>query len=970
MKMIMQCPHILYIFFVDLRMNFFLTILFTTSSLLYGITISGYVEANGVPLSDVKVQLMHGSWKKIISKKVTDEDGFFDFTIRDKSLYKYFFLSFNRISNDSLVGPIKKSDYGKIISLGRLNIEPEYYEYAVNQRPDLFKPKDEFEKTFAYKKRKKLAAEYLKAVKKDYENIQLKKEREAEKHKKRIQEETKKINAEIIENSKKYTPVKIIKVGPYDADKEHFTSIEIEAKRKKVEPIEFGYVRTRDIQVANQLDGIKLIRPKKTYSNKKMRIFDKNEFMEFIGYMNEKKYVKSLEIFSKNGFKYHKINIKDRKLVRNRVIENISQIYVDVPIPLEEAKEVKTNYRSLEASGYTKYSADIQNYELYNVSFTDSSNGRTYKIGIWEDEYDTSYHEQEHRVKYGESLWTISKKYSVSIHDLCAVNKIKNRNTVKVGQKLIIPLQSGGHVSKKLIPPKLEMRVAFIEPNENGFLDAKETGEFKIELSNNGLGIAKNIKINLKEISLNEYLKYTPDIFIGDILPKQTKIKRIKISAKNKVKKEINTFIIKADELNGFSPNPTKITFETFPFIPPELTQVDFGIETADGTNTIKPSIGTSLQIRIQNQGKGEAKDVTFRFNTPKNLFLSPDSKTEYSFSSLKQGEFKDLDFEFFVNNKVSSNIKIFIDYTEESTKGQFELELDIKKPQQSINELVIRGKELQNTTIEDVATISVDVEKNIPETRRKSQYDLAIVFGIESYKDVPGVSFARRDAVWMKEYFQKTFNIPSNRIYTRTDADVGQAEFRKVFSKGGWIDKRIKKDKTNIFFYFAGHGAPNINDNKGYLIPYDGDPNYASQTGYSLEELYKEMNRFSSKSVTVFLDACFSGVNRNNEMLLANARPVFLEVDESYTDKVNVFSAAESKQISSSWPEKKHGLFSYFLMKGLKGDADFNKDKKLTFGELGRYLKENVSSTAGLLDREQTPSLSTQNENKTFIQY
>ena len=351
-------------------------------------------------------------------------------------------------------------------------------------------------------------------------------------------------------------------------------------------------------------------------------------------------------------------------------------------------------------------------------------------------------------------------------------------------------------------------------------------------------------------------------------------------------------------------------------------------------------------------------------------MFLSPDSKTEYSFSSLKQGEFKDLDFEFFVNNKVSSSIKIFIDYIEESTEGQFELELDIKKPQQSIHELVIRGKELLNTTIEDVATISVDIEKNIPETRRKSQYDLAIVFGIESYKDVSGVSFARRDAVWMKEYFQKTFNIPSNRIYTRTDADVGQAEFRKVFSKGGWIDKRIKKDKTNIFFYFAGHGAPNINDNKGYLIPYDGDPNYASQTGYSLEELYKEMNRFSSKSATVFLDACFSGVNRNNEMLLANARPVFLEVDESYTDKVNVFSAAESKQISSSWPEKKHGLFSYFLMKGLKGDADFNKDKKLTFGELGRYLKENVSSTAGLLDREQTPSLSTQNENKIFIQY
>ena len=48
-----------------------------------------------------------------------------------------------------------------------------------------------------------------------------------------------------------------------------------------------------------------------------------------------------------------------------------------------------------------------------------------------------------HRVRYGESLWTISKKYSVSIHDLAAVNKIRNRNKVRVGQKLKVPFKGG-----------------------------------------------------------------------------------------------------------------------------------------------------------------------------------------------------------------------------------------------------------------------------------------------------------------------------------------------------------------------------------------------------------------------------------------------------------------------------------------------------------------------------------------------
>ena len=49
----------------------------------------------------------------------------------------------------------------------------------------------------------------------------------------------------------------------------------------------------------------------------------------------------------------------------------------------------------------------------------------------------------QHRVRYGESLWTISKKYSVSIHDLAAINKIRNRNKVRVGQKLKVPLKGG-----------------------------------------------------------------------------------------------------------------------------------------------------------------------------------------------------------------------------------------------------------------------------------------------------------------------------------------------------------------------------------------------------------------------------------------------------------------------------------------------------------------------------------------------
>ena len=56
---------------------------------------------------------------------------------------------------------------------------------------------------------------------------------------------------------------------------------------------------------------------------------------------------------------------------------------------------------------------------------------------------------------------------------------------------------------------------------------------------------------------------------------------------------------------------------------------------------------------------------------------------------------------------------------------------------------------------------------------------------------------------------------------------------------------------KSNVYFYFAGHGAPSIDSRKGYLIPYDGDPNYATQTGYALDDLFKELNRIK-KGVSI----------------------------------------------------------------------------------------------------------------------
>ncbi|MBT5994507.1 MAG: hypothetical protein HOG73_02190 [Candidatus Marinimicrobia bacterium] len=587
-----------------------------------------------------------------------------------------------------------------------------------------------------------------------------------------------------------------------------------------------------------------------------------------------------------------------------------------VEVPRSEARDFKKQFSSVKVDGYKRLKRDLKTYEYFNMVAVHPITGSRYPFG--------------------------------PTKDLASAPVIASK--------------------KSVVPPDLTMKVAFVEPNGNGFLDAEEKGKVKVSISNIGKGSAMGVFVKLSSVSGNTDLSFESSKIIGEVQVGKTKTTEFEISASKAVSRIENSFTISATESYGFPPDPAQISFETFPFIPPKLELVDFGVSTPNDGNEIRPQTTTEVQARLQNRGQGSAEEVKFLINLPKGVYFTPESRQDYSFSSLKPGEFKDLEFSFSTAKTVGKRIRVSIGFTEESSSGEFPLNLDVAKPQQTIQQLVVKGKELGTVKFSNLATISVDIEKDIPNTDRKGKHDLAVVFGIESYKNVPGVSFAKRDATWMKKYFVNVLGIPTKRIYYKTDSDVGQAEFNKVFGKKGWIEKRIKGGKTNVFVYYAGHGAP---DKKtAYLIPYDGDPNYAPQTGYEMDKLYEQLGSFDAKSTTVFLDACFSGANRDNEMLLADARPVFMEVDASATRDVTVFSASSGSEISSAWPEKKHGLFSYYLMKGMRGAADENKDKQITVGELGDYIKENVSDMAGMLDREQTPGLQTLDRGKVLIQY
>ena len=174
------------------------------------------------------------------------------------------------------------------------------------------------------------------------------------------------------------------------------------------------------------------------------------------------------------------------------------------------------------------------------------------------------------------------------------------------------------------------------------------------------------------------------------------------------------------------------------------------------------------------------------------------------------------------------------------------------------------------------------------------------------------------------------------------------------------WLPAKIKPNETNLIIFFAGHGLASNDGKELYLLPQDSDPDLLNRTALSRTELFETILKFKPKSVTMFFDTCYSGQTREEETLLASARPIRVVADEQegIPNNFTIFSASQLDQISSGLKDAKHGIFSYYLMKGLEGNADANNDKDITNGELLAYMDLNISQKASEQARSQNPSL------------
>ncbi len=259
--------------------------------------------------------------------------------------------------------------------------------------------------------------------------------------------------------------------------------------------------------------------------------------------------------------------------------------------------------------------------------------------------------------------------------------------------------------------------------------------------------------------------------------------------------------------------------------------------------------------------------------------------------------------------------------------------------------------------TLSVPAAIKSDVDE-LPLMRIKTNKNAyAIVIGIEQYRQkLPKADFAVSDAQLVSEYLIKTMGYPEENVVLLTNDKALQSDLTKYFEK--WLHNNVEKDGT-VFVYYSGHGAPNPKTGDAYLVPYDGDPSFITETGYSLRRMYDALGKLPAKEITVALDSCFSGAG-GRSVLAKGAKPLVMTAHPpSLSRTMAVLTASAGDQISSAYEEKGHGLFTYFLLKGIKNEDVIRPDGSLAIGDLFRYVKPQVERISRKqYNNEQTPQL------------
>jgi peptidoglycan hydrolase-like protein with peptidoglycan-binding domain len=269
---------------------------------------------------------------------------------------------------------------------------------------------------------------------------------------------------------------------------------------------------------------------------------------------------------------------------------------------------------------------------------------------------------------------------------------------------------------------------------------------------------------------------------------------------------------------------------------------------------------------------------------------------------------------------------------------------------------------EVQLTKLEQEAITRLAEKKSEPPKPSATQVperpdDVAVIIANSNYtkqgKGIPNVDPAYNDAKNIKRYFMEALGVrEGNIIYLK---DATKAQMTSVLGSQddhrGRLFNWTKPNVSKVYVYYAGHGAPAGDRGTTYLVPSDTDSQTVQLTGYPLKQLYKNLGKLPATSITVILEACFSGQSHSGHLSVRTSGISIQPKMPNVPDRLTVISAGAANQVASWEQDESQSLFTKYFLKAMSGDGDRkpygNGDGKVSLRELKRYLDKEMTYLA-----------------------
>ncbi len=236
-----------------------------------------------------------------------------------------------------------------------------------------------------------------------------------------------------------------------------------------------------------------------------------------------------------------------------------------------------------------------------------------------------------------------------------------------------------------------------------------------------------------------------------------------------------------------------------------------------------------------------------------------------------------------------------------------------------------------------------------------------AVVVGISDYQnnEIPDLAYAHVDASAFINYLKSPAggNLDESHINGLINEKATAAQFASALD---WlIDKA--KEGDQVIIYFSGHGDVERKTvtQPGFLLCWDA-PSKVYMGGGTfglayLQEVVSTLSLQSKAKVLVITDACHSGRLAGSD--IGGTQATASNLAKQYANEVKLMScqADELSLEGQQWGGGR-GVFSYYLIKGLSGLADYNKDNVVTLYEIERFLGDKV--TAAVAPKSQIPAV------------